>query len=135
MAFADDLKQAHRDRVTLVPEDIHGRIDLARVLAGVTPATAVYVCGPEGLLCAVEAMAAELDIVGEIHLERFTPKTQTDAPVLDNFEVEFVRTGITVSVGPDSQFSTQRGRPAYPHRSLARRARAEPAKRTSCRAG
>jgi ferredoxin-NADP reductase len=101
MAFADDLKQAHRGGVTLVPEDTHGRIDLAGILGGVTPGTAVYVCGPEGLLCAVEAMAAELDIAGQIHLERFTPKTQMDAPVLDNFEVEFVRSGITVSVGPD----------------------------------
>jgi ferredoxin-NADP reductase len=101
MAFADDLKRAHRDRVTLVPQDAHGLIDLARILAGVTSTTAVYVCGPEALLCAVEATAAELDNVGEIHLERFTPKTQTDAPVLDNFEVEFARTGITVTVGPD----------------------------------
>ncbi|GCE36941.1 Flavodoxin reductases (ferredoxin-NADPH reductases) family 1; Vanillate O-demethylase oxidoreductase [Rhodococcus wratislaviensis] len=101
MAFADDLKQAHHDRVTLVPADIHGRIDLARILADVTPETAVYVCGPESLLCAVEAMAAEFDNIGEIHLERFTPKTPTDAPVLDEFEVEFVRSGITVSVGSD----------------------------------
>jgi ferredoxin-NADP reductase len=101
MAFADDLKQAHRDGVTLVPEDTHGRLDLACILAGVTPGTAVYVCGPEGLLCAVEAMAAELDIVRQIHLERFTPKAQLDAPVLDSFKVEFVRSGITVSVGPD----------------------------------
>jgi ferredoxin-NADP reductase len=101
MAFADDLKRAHRDRVSLVPRDTDGRIDLARTLAGVTPTTAVYVCGPERLMHAVEAMAAELDNVGEIHLERFTPKTRTDAPVLDDFEVEFVRTGITVSIGPD----------------------------------
>jgi ferredoxin-NADP reductase len=105
MAFADDLKQAHRDAVTLVPEDTDGRIDLARLLAGVTPRTAVYVCGPEGLLGAVESMATELDIVGQIHLERFTPKTQRNAPVLDSFEVEFVRSGVTVSVGPDESCS------------------------------
>jgi ferredoxin-NADP reductase len=101
MAFADDLQRTHRDRVSLVPRDSDGRIDLARTLAGVTPTTAVYVCGPEGLLHAVEAMAADLDNVGEVHTERFTAKTQTGAPVLDNFEVEFVRTGIAVSVGPD----------------------------------
>jgi ferredoxin-NADP reductase len=101
MAFADELKQAHCDNVTLVPEDTHGRIDLARILAGVTPSTAVYVCGPEGLMCAVDAMAAGLDNVGEIQLERFTPQTQLDAPVRDSFEVEFVRSGITVSVGRD----------------------------------
>jgi ferredoxin-NADP reductase len=101
MAFADDLKSAHHDRVTLVPQDTHGLIDLASILAGVTSTTAVYACGPEALLCAVEAMAAERDNVGEIHLERFMPKAQTDPPVLDNFEVEFVRTGITISVGPD----------------------------------
>jgi ferredoxin-NADP reductase len=101
MAFADDLKQTHRIGVTLVPEDIHGRIDPACVLAGVTPGTAVYVCGPEGLLRAVEAAAADLDIVDQIHVERFTPKTHTDGPVLDEFEVEFVQSGITVAVGPD----------------------------------
>lgn len=101
MAFAPDLKQAHRDGVTLVPEDTHGRIDLAGILAGVFPGTAIYVCGPEGLLCAVEEMAADFGIADQIHLERFTPKTQLDEAVLDNFEVEFVRSGITVSVGPD----------------------------------
>ncbi|QRP50439.1 PDR/VanB family oxidoreductase [Amycolatopsis sp. FDAARGOS 1241] len=101
MAFADDLKQTHHDGVTLVPEDTHGRLDLARILGGVTPGTEVYVCGPEGLLCAVEAIAAERDLVDRIHLERFTPKTPADVPALDNFEVEFVRSGITVSVGPD----------------------------------
>lgn len=97
MAFADDLKRNHPDGVTLV----HGRIDVARILAGATSSTAVYVCGPETLLRAVEAMAAELPDVGEIHLERFTPKTPMNAPDLDDFEVEFVRTGITVSVEPD----------------------------------
>ena len=134
MAFADDLKRAHRDRVTLVPQDTNGLIDLARIFAGVTPTTAVYVCGPESLLYAVEAMAAQLDNVGEIHLERFTPKTQTDAPVLNTFDVEFVRTGTPSSSDRTSQFATQHGRSAYPHHSLVRRARAEPAKQTSCRA-
>jgi ferredoxin-NADP reductase len=101
MAFADNLKRAHPDRVTLVPQDTHGLIDLARVLGSASSDTEIYVCGPEALLCAVEAMAADLDNVGEIHVERFTPKTQTEPPVLANFEVEFARTGITVSVEPD----------------------------------
>jgi ferredoxin-NADP reductase len=101
MAFAEDLKQTHRDGVTLVPEDTHGRIDLAGVLADVTAGTAVYVCGPESLLLAVESIATQLDIAGRIHLERFTPKAQRDDAVLDDFEVEFVRSGITVSVGPE----------------------------------
>ncbi len=101
MAYADDLQQAHRERVTLVATDTHGRIDLARLLAETTPDTAVYACGPESLLLAVETAAAELENVGEIHLERFTPRTQADGHLLDNFEVEFVRSGITVSVGPD----------------------------------
>ncbi|MFC4946585.1 PDR/VanB family oxidoreductase [Pseudonocardia sp. GCM10023141] len=101
MAFADDLKQAHGDAVTFVPEDTHGRIDLAGILSGAPPRTAVYVCGPEGLLGAVETMAAELDIDDQIHLERFTPRTRTDMSVADDFDVEFVRTGITLSIGPD----------------------------------
>ncbi|WP_326568865.1 PDR/VanB family oxidoreductase [Amycolatopsis rhabdoformis] len=101
MAYAVELHQTHGDGVTLVPEDTHGRIDLAGLLTDVTPGTAVYVCGPEGLLCAVEALAAELGILDQIHVERFTPKEQTDAPVRDNFEVEFARSGVTISVGPD----------------------------------
>ncbi|MGW4488321.1 PDR/VanB family oxidoreductase [Amycolatopsis sp. NPDC004368] len=101
MAYAGDLVEAYRDGVTLVPEDTHGRIDLAGLLAGVGPETAVYVCGPEGLLCAVEKLAAELDLVSRIHLERFVPKTPAHAPVRDEFDVEFARTGITVSIGPN----------------------------------
>jgi ferredoxin-NADP reductase len=101
MAFADDLKSAHPDRVTVVPRDTGGRIDLARILAGTTPSTAIYVCGPETLLSAAEAIAADLDGVGRIHVERFTPKSLVDGFAVDEFEVEFVRTGITVSVGPE----------------------------------
>ncbi|MGD9985590.1 PDR/VanB family oxidoreductase [Pseudonocardia sp.] len=101
MAFADDLAWMHGPRVNLVPEDTHGRIDLAAALGAATSGTAVYVCGPEGLLGAVETMAAELDIADRVHVERFTPRTLVDAPAPATFDVEFVRSAITVSVGPD----------------------------------
>ncbi|MFC8129882.1 PDR/VanB family oxidoreductase [Streptomyces sp. NPDC057302] len=84
-------------RLTVVAEDEGGRPDLAAFLADLTPAAAVHVCGPEGLM---EAVAATLPDGFEPHLERFTPHTSTEgnAP----FAVELRRSGRTLSVAADS---------------------------------
>lgn len=100
MAFKNELAETYGERVVLVPEDKHGPIELNRILSEVRPDTAVYACGPESLLRAVEAIAADSDDIDQVHIERFTPKSQANAPVMDDFEVEFVKSGITVNVGP-----------------------------------
>ena len=98
MAFRDELAE-HGDRVTFVPADEMGPIDLASILGEPQADTVVYTCGPEGLLGAVE-QKCEAWPDGALHLERFSGLPIDDS---DNaaFEVELERTGITLEVGPE----------------------------------
>lgn len=86
MAFADRLA-ALGPHVRLWPQDERGLIDLADALGDPTPGTAVYTCGPEPLLRALEEHCAAHWPAGSLHLERFTPldvDTTGDTP----FEIE-----------------------------------------------
>jgi ferredoxin-NADP reductase len=96
MAYLPEL-EAYGDRVRVEPQDSHGLMDLASVLGTPRDDTAVYCCGPEALLDAVEAQCADWR-EGSLHLERFAPKTFTsDVPDTD-FSVEFARSGVTATV-------------------------------------
>ena len=59
MAFVDELAP-YADRVTLVPQDELGVLDLDNALGEPRDDTLVYCCGPEGLLAAVEQRCAVL---------------------------------------------------------------------------
>ena len=69
MAFIDELAQ-YGDRVTIVPQDEQGMLDLDSVLGTPQHDTLVYCCGPEGLLAAVEKFCENWP-PGSLHLERF----------------------------------------------------------------
>ncbi|KAA9155646.1 oxidoreductase [Amycolatopsis acidicola] len=97
MAFADELTQKYGDRVALSPSDETGPLELDGLLADVPDGTAVYCCGPEPLLAAVEAKAARLPV--SLHTERFSPKEDTGART--GFSVEFARSGVTCPVPAD----------------------------------
>ncbi|TDC47342.1 oxidoreductase [Actinomadura sp. KC345] len=101
MAFLPDLAR-YADAVTVVPEDTDGRPDLDTLLGDPEPGTAVYCCGPEGLLSAVERRC-EAWPDGSLHVERFTAAPRD--PALDGedtaFEVECARSGLTVGVSAD----------------------------------
>lgn len=75
MAFVDEVL-AHGDGVVLVPQDTDGLLPLRAELTAAAPGTAVYCCGPEPLLVAVEQACAELGLPAP-HLERFSPKEIT----------------------------------------------------------
>jgi cytochrome P450/ferredoxin-NADP reductase len=83
------------DAVTVWPSTERGRLDLDWLLASARPGTAVYCCGPEGLLSVVEALGAERNL--PVHAERFAPKPM---PVGENaaFEVMLAASGRTVTV-------------------------------------
>ncbi|RSS39369.1 PDR/VanB family oxidoreductase [Streptomyces sp. WAC08241] len=94
MAYREEL--AGLPGVTLVPQDTEGLLDLDAALGGLPPSTAVYCCGPEGLLRAVEERWE-----GPLHTERFGAAAVV--PVADpggGFEVELRRSGRTVRVEP-----------------------------------
>ncbi|GAB3004232.1 PDR/VanB family oxidoreductase [Amycolatopsis acidiphila] len=102
MAFTGELAALSRGRVEFYPEDEAGRLPLERILADLVPRTAVYVCGPPGLIAAVQDCAGKLFPEQDLHLERFTaaPDAQPRADG-DAFEVELARTGEVLEVPGD----------------------------------
>lgn len=99
MAFLDELA-AYGERVTLVPQDEVGHIDLPGLLGEARADTLVYACGPEPLLRAAEANASHWPS-DSLRLERFAPKVVEITGADVAFEVEFVQSGQTVTVGAD----------------------------------
>ena len=100
MAFAAELAEQYGDRVQLRPQDEFGLLDLVSELERARPGTAVYCCGPEPLLQAIEAAcAARSDVT--LHVERFSPKAQSSDSVDFAFDVELSSSGMTITVGAD----------------------------------
>ncbi|OLL16590.1 MULTISPECIES: PDR/VanB family oxidoreductase [unclassified Rhodococcus (in: high G+C Gram-positive bacteria)] len=100
MAFADDLVTRYPGRVTLVPQDERGPLDLPSLLGDPRPGTLVYCCGPAGLLDAVTTACADRP-AGSLRIERFAAKEQSAPVRSDGFEVELALSGTTVTVAPD----------------------------------
>ncbi|ADJ45890.1 phthalate 4,5-dioxygenase reductase subunit [Amycolatopsis mediterranei S699] len=93
MAFTEELTR-HGDRVLFRPQDEHGLLDLPTLLAAAQPGTAVYCCGPEPLLAAVEALEP-----ADLHVERFTARL--DESPRAAFEVELAGSGRVLPVPAD----------------------------------
>ena len=68
MAFHQEVS-GFGSNVRIHPHDPAGHPPLADFLADAPPGTAVFCCGPEGLLKAVEAVCVKLGL--ELHVERF----------------------------------------------------------------
>ena len=89
MPFLEEIeKLGGGHRVTVV----EGPPDLGVVLAEVPDGAAVYCCGPQGLMAAVE------ERFPRVHLERFTPRSSAGGA----FEVELRRSKRTLTVPADS---------------------------------
>jgi ferredoxin-NADP reductase len=104
MAFTDELIALPGGHLEIVPEDEAGYPDLLAALATRAPRTAVYCCGPEGLLRAVEEHCARLGISEWLHLERFAANSAVPPPTAtgtDSFEVHLAKSDITIVVPPD----------------------------------
>ncbi|GHI08227.1 iron-sulfur protein [Streptomyces cellostaticus] len=97
MPFLEEVSKLAGDRLTLVAEDEDGRPDLAALFTAVPEGTAVYCCGPEGLMAAVEAHLPE---GATLHLERFTPRANAGGN--HAFAVELRRSERTLTVPADS---------------------------------
>ncbi|WP_328475458.1 PDR/VanB family oxidoreductase [Actinoplanes sp. NBC_00393] len=96
MAFLEALGGP---RTTLYPQDEVGLLALDRILGQPRPDTAVYCCGPEPLLAAVEAHCATWP-AGALHVERFTPRAGGSSSA-EEFEVELAVSGLTLTVPAD----------------------------------
>ena len=83
MAFVDELRAEHGDRVRVLPQDEHGLLDLDVF----DDDTLVYCCGPPALLDAIERRGRP----GSLRVERFAPVEPAEP----------VRTGTVLTVPPD----------------------------------
>ncbi len=105
MAFVDELKELGRERVNLWPQDVHGLLDLDRILGSADRQTAIYCCGPAAMLTAIQEHCARYAPDVPVYTERFgsLPTPKPPAIFVDSersFELELRRTGVTVLVGP-----------------------------------
>ena len=103
MAFRDELERGYPGHVAIHPQDEHGLLDLRTLLA--EPAadadgTAIYCCGPEALLTAVERHCTSWP-AGALHVERFAPKAGAADGPREAFEVELAQTGTLLQVPAD----------------------------------
>ena len=96
MAFLDELSQ-YGDRVEVRPQDETGLLPLTSLLGTPEPETAIYCCGPEPLLSAVEANSTRWP-PGALHLERFAPKPQAEPVRQEAFEIVLQRSELTLTV-------------------------------------
>lgn len=107
MAFCQRL-EALGDHVTVLAEDTDGRADLEAVVRDMPEGGLVYVCGPVGLLRAVEAAAeavhgAEQDIVRFELFSRAGVEPQESAALdADNYELVLTESGHTLRLSPEA---------------------------------
>jgi ferredoxin-NADP reductase len=88
MPLLDEMMAVAPDRVTVWADDERGRFaTAAELLADAGPTTAVYVCGPTGMLESVRTVR-DKNANAPLHYERFGPP-----PVVDGvpFELELAR--------------------------------------------
>ncbi|MCG5077870.1 PDR/VanB family oxidoreductase [Paraburkholderia tagetis] len=102
LAFVDALRALAGEHLHLYGDDEASeaqRFDLARLFTTLTPGQPLYVCGPQGLIDAVIALATERGWPRErIRSELFA----TAAPQAGDaaFEVELRQSGVTLTVAP-----------------------------------
>lgn len=97
MALVDEVIAIAPGRVELVASEEHGRPDLSKIVSRLPPGTAIYCCGPEGMIDSMtELVATRSDL--SLHIERFSAPKQAYGEPLD---VELRRTGTTVRVAGD----------------------------------
>jgi ferredoxin-NADP reductase len=99
MAFTTQLGAWPRN-VQLCADDQQGPPDIAALLDKQSADTAVYCCGPAGLIKAVEAACQARGL--SFTCEHFGASAAVPAPAADSqsFEVVLARSGHSVSVGP-----------------------------------
>lgn len=100
MAFLEELSR-NGSRVSIQPQDESGLLDLDSVLDAPEPDTAVYCCGPEALLAAVEKRCQSWP-ADALHVERFSASPEEKAGQEQPIEVVLQQSQRTLQVPPDT---------------------------------
>lgn len=97
MPFLELLTRHGRGRVRVLTSDSDGRPDATTLMAHAHPGSAIYFCGPPGLIPSLRDSFATTGAVG-LHYERFSaPPVAGGSP----FDVRLARTGATLHVPAD----------------------------------
>lgn len=97
MAFREELETGYPGHVEIHPQDEQGLPALLVKPGDDAAETAIYCCGPEALLNAVEQHCTNWP-AGALRVERFAPKAGvTDGP-REAFEIELAQTGTALEV-------------------------------------
>ncbi|WP_405539354.1 PDR/VanB family oxidoreductase [Streptomyces sp. NBC_00075] len=103
MAFLDEIGRLPQSAVEIFTDDETGYPDIDAVIKSAAPGTAVYACGPPGLLRTVEASCSDLPPSSSLHVERFSagaPPQSAQATPATAIDVELRRTGTVLRVEP-----------------------------------
>ncbi len=98
LAFVDDLQARINDKLHMHYDDEASALDISGVLGAAPGQTHIYVCGPKGMIEAVQKQAVDCGYPKEqIHFELFaTLSAQTGDT---EFEIELSSSGKILSVG------------------------------------
>jgi ferredoxin-NADP reductase len=101
MAFLSEISESMHGEIHLVPQDELGFPDLGKAISAAGQ-SAIYCCGPPGLLDAVQAICEEQRLSHRLHLERFVaPDNVPNGLPMEGFEIELRRSGKTLRVPAD----------------------------------
>jgi ferredoxin-NADP reductase len=100
MAFLPRLS-IHGDRVEVCPEDEFGLLDLHAAIGPAAEGVAIYCCGPEGLLHAVE-QRCEGWPTGALHVERFAARPVYSLSQARAFDLVLGSSGVRLTVPADT---------------------------------
>lgn len=102
MPYASELVELYgSERVTLVPQDESGILDLADAMRRVGAGALVYCCGPTAMLAAAERVAREVLPPDVLRVEHFAPKELGEMLDPSTFEVVLNASGVTLVVPAD----------------------------------
>lgn len=97
MPFTQEILTFGADRIVLHESDSRGDADLPALIAQAHPEAAIYCCGPEPMLRAVEDGGPTWS-GDRVHIERFSLREDVSVRTDTEFEVEFARTGVVLTV-------------------------------------
>jgi ferredoxin-NADP reductase len=108
MGFLAELKGRQGGECHLLPQDECGLPDFDSLLNKLEPGTAIYGCGPGGMLAALQAAADRHGWSDALHIERFSAPEEV-MPVPESaaraFEVELRRSGKILQVAADQSLA------------------------------
>lgn len=97
LPFLEQLAQYGSGRVRVLTSAGDGRPDATMLLSHARPGSAIYFCGPPGLIASLRDSFATTGAAG-LHYERFSPPPVTGG---SPFDVRLARTGATLHVPAD----------------------------------